>query len=85
MVTTSIRVHTIEQIHALTHWFVLMVPNPVKFMAQITVFPYLVVYNHDVIDEQKQITAMLSYNTYIWWALITNTEKRLNYRRGAGQ
>ena len=40
-----------------------MIPNPMKFMAQITVFPYLVVYSHDVIDEQKQFTAILSYNT----------------------
>ena len=40
-----------------------MVHDPVKLMAQITVFPHVVVYGHDVEDEWKQITAMLSYNT----------------------
>ena len=63
LVTTSIRVHTIEQIQALTHWFILMVYDPVKLMAQITVFPYVIVYSHDVEDERKQITAVLSHNT----------------------
>ena len=48
-----------EQIHALTHWFVLMVHDPVKLMAQITVFPYVVMYSHDMVDERKQITATL--------------------------
>ena len=51
------------QIHALTHWFILMVHDSVKLMAQITLFPYVVVYSHDVVDERKKITAMLSYNT----------------------
>ena len=59
-----------------------MVPNSVKLMAQITVFLYLVVYSHDMIDEWKQIKAMLLYNTQIWWALIMNTKERLNYTRG---
>ena len=40
-----------------------MVQYPVKLMAQITMFPYVVVYSHDVEDERKQITAVFSYNT----------------------
>ena len=40
-----------------------MVYDPVKLMTEITVFPYVIVYSHDVEDEWKQITAVLSYNT----------------------
>ena len=58
-----------------------MFHDPVKLMAQITVFPHVIMYSHDVEDEWKQITAMLSYNTQIWWALIINTKERLNHRR----
>ena len=40
-----------------------MLHDPVKLMAQITAFPYVVVYSHEVGDERKQITAVFSYNT----------------------
>ena len=49
-------------VHALTHLFVLMVHDPVKLMAQIKVFPYVIVCSHDLVDKQKQITVMLLYN-----------------------
>ena len=40
-----------------------MVHDLVKLMAQITMFPYVVVYSHDMEDKRKQITAVFSYNT----------------------
>ena len=61
-----------------------MVHDPVKLMAQITVFPYVVVYSHGVKDEQKQITAMLSYNTDLV-GFNYKYQRKIESQKGAGQ
>ena len=60
-----------------------MVHEPVKLIAQITAFPYVIVYSHDVVDEWKQITAMLSYKTDLV-GFNYEYQRKIESQKGAG-